>query len=84
MGNRSVCSGRSSTESVDQILDDLGAYVVLDSVAKKLARHPFLAFGLSAAFLSITLPFIVFMMFTIVTVMMTFTGFVIVEGNITR
>lgn len=50
-------------------------------MAKKLARHPFLAFGLSAAFLSVTLPFIVFMMFTIVTVMMTFTGFVIVEGK---
>lgn len=54
---------------------------MLDNVARHLARHPYLALGVSAGILSIALPFIIFMVFAIATVIMTFTGFVIVEGD---
>lgn len=73
--------GRATIESIDQILDDFGAYVFLDKIAKQLAKHPFLAFGASALIISITLPFIIFLIFAIATVILTFFGFVIVEGR---
>lgn len=73
--------GGSTIDSIDQILDDLGAYVFLDKIAKQLAKHPFLAFGASVLIISITLPFIIFLIFAIVTVIVTFFGFVIVEGK---
>lgn len=63
------------------MLEDLGAYLFLDRIAKQLARHPFLAFGASALIISITLPFIIFLIFAIATVILTFFGFVIVEGK---
>lgn len=74
-------AGISAIDSVDQILEDFGAYIFLDKIAKQLARHPFLAFGASALIISITLPFIIFMIFAIATVILTFFGFVIVEGK---
>lgn len=45
-------------------------------------QNDFIGFGISTAILSITLPFIIFMIFTVVTVMMTFIGFIIIEGTI--
>lgn len=60
----------------------MGAYEILDSIVQQLARHPFLAFGMSICFLSFALPFIIFMIFAIATVIMTFTGFVIIEGTL--
>jgi len=71
---------RHSTKSVDRTLDEMGAYELLDSIVQQLARHPFLAFGMSMFFLSFALPFIIFMIFAIATVIMTFTGFVIIES----
>lgn len=53
----------------------------MDKVAKQLARHPFLAFAISALIISVTLPFIIFLVFAIATVILTFFGFVIVEGK---
>lgn len=72
--------GRLITERMDQTLEDIGAYILLDNIARHLARHPYLALGVSAGILSFALPFIIFMVFAIATVILTFTGFVIVEG----
>lgn len=63
-------------------MDDLGAYEMLDNIVQQLAAHPFLAFTVSICFLSFALPFIIFMIFAIATVIMTFTGFVIIEGTL--
>lgn len=63
------------------MLEDYGAYEILDFIITQLSRHPFLAFGMSICVLSCALPFIVFMVFAIATVIMTFTGFVIIEGK---
>lgn len=73
-------TGFSALESIDQLLEDFGVYVFVDRIAKQLAKHPFLAFGASALIISVTLPFIIFMVFAIGTVILTFFGFVIVEG----
>ncbi|KAG4078269.1 hypothetical protein HA402_012979 [Bradysia odoriphaga] len=72
----------SAFDTIDEILENIGAYVFLDTIAKQLAKHPFLAFGISALIISITLPFIIFLIFAIATVIMTFFGFVIVEGTL--
>lgn len=72
--------GRTTTERIEKCLDDIGAYVLLDNIARHLARHPYLALGVSAGILSFALPFIIFMVFAIATVIMTFTGFIIIEG----
>lgn len=71
-----------SSKSFDSFLDHYGVYEVLDTIIQHLSRHPFLAFGMSICVLSCALPFIVFMVFAIATVIMTFTGFVIIEGKI--
>lgn len=73
-------SGRTWSSSLDQTLETYGAYEVIDFVVQHLTRHPFLAFGMSMCVLSCALPFIIFMIFAIATVIMTFTGFVIIEG----
>jgi len=73
---------RNSTKSFDRTLDDYGVYEILDTIVQQLARHPFLAFGMSICILSCALPFIIFMVFAIATVIMTFTGFVIIEGTL--
>lgn len=73
--------GRNWSSSLDQILEQYGAYEVIDFVVQHLSRHPFLAFGMSMCVLSCALPFIIFMVFAIATVIMTFTGFVIIEGK---
>ena len=73
--------GRNSSKSIDRVLDDYGAYEAIDMIVQQLARHPFLAFGMSICILAMTLPFIIFMIFAITTVIMTFTGFVIIEGR---
>lgn len=74
-------AGRSSSKTIDRLLEDHGAYELLDFIITQLSRHPFLAFGMSMCVLSCALPFIVFMVFAIATVLMTFTGFVIIEGK---
>lgn len=74
-------SGRNWSGSFDQMLEQYGAYEVIDYVVQHLSRHPFLAFGMSMCVLSCALPFIIFMVFAIATVIMTFTGFVIIEGK---
>lgn len=73
-------SGQNCSGSLDQTLEQYGAYEVIDYIVQHLSRHPFLAFGMSMCVLSCALPFIIFMVFAIATVIMTFTGFVIIEG----
>lgn len=63
------------------MLEDYGAYEIIDFVVQHLTRHPFIAFGMLICVLSCALPFIIFMVFAIATVVMTFTGFVIIEGQ---
>lgn len=75
-------SGRSTSKTIDRMLEDYGAYEILDFIITQLSRHPFLAFGMSICVLSCALPFIIFMVFAIATVIMTFTGFVIIEGKL--
>lgn len=66
---------------MDNLLEDYGVYEILDYIVTQLSKHPFIAFGMSICVLSCALPFIIFMVFAIATVIMTFTGFVIIEGN---
>lgn len=73
--------GQTWAGSLDQTLEQYGAYEVIDWIVQHLSRHPFLAFGMSICVLSCALPFIIFMVFAIATVIMTFTGFVIIEGQ---
>lgn len=77
----SLFAGRSYTKSFDSILEDYGAYEIIDFVIQHLTKHPFIAFGMLICVLSCALPFIIFMVFAIATVVMTFTGFVIIEGQ---
>lgn len=72
---------RYSSKTIDRLFEDYGVYEILDFVITQLSRHPFLAFGMSICVLACALPFVVFMVFAIATVIMTFTGFVIIEGE---
>lgn len=73
--------GRNYSKTFDSLLERYGAYEILDWIVVHLSRHPFIAFGMSICVLSCALPFIIFMVFAIATVIMTFTGFVIIEGQ---
>lgn len=74
-------TGRNGTSSFDLTLEQYGVYEIIDWIVQHLSRHPFLAFGMSMCVLSCALPFIIFMIFAIATVIMTFTSFVIIEGQ---
>ncbi|XP_055298538.1 uncharacterized protein LOC129566524 [Sitodiplosis mosellana] len=73
---------RTGTSSFDLTLEQYGVYEIIDWIVQHLSRHPFLAFGMSMCVLSCALPFIIFMIFAIATVIMTFTSFVIIEGTL--
>lgn len=74
-------AGRTYTKSFDSLLERYGAYEIIDFVIQHLTKHPFLAFSMLICVLACALPFIIFMVFAIATVVMTFTGFVIIEGQ---
>lgn len=54
----------------------------MDNFSGVLARHPMLTFVLIAAFVCIALPCIAFFVFAAATVIMTFMGFVLIEGTL--
>ncbi|KAJ6635517.1 hypothetical protein Bhyg_14103 [Pseudolycoriella hygida] len=79
---RSMCPSGSVTDIVDRALDDFGVYLFLDKVGQKVAKHPFIAFLCSTIILSISMPFIIYLVFCMATVIFTFFGFVVLEGTL--
>lgn len=84
--NKTICYklfllGEDAIRILNELMRSLGLYDAFDWLAKHLAKHPILAFGISAATLSIALPFLIFTLFALATILMTFTGFVVIEGT---
>lgn len=52
----------------------------LDMAAVYLVKHPIMTLILSAVALCCVIPVLMFVVFTVLTVMFTFTGFIFIEG----
>jgi hypothetical protein len=52
----------------------------LDMVAVYLVKHPIMALFLSAVALCCGIPILMFVVFAVLTVIFTFTGFILIEG----
>lgn len=74
--------GKTIHRAIASHLDDLGLSSVLDNFSGVLARHQVLTFILISAFVCIALPCIAFFVFAAATVIMTFMGFVLIEGTL--
>ncbi|XP_023299030.2 uncharacterized protein LOC111681475 [Lucilia cuprina] len=64
------------------IMVDLGGYQLFDRFAQWCVQHPHLAICLLAAGLVASLPVLLFMAFALSTIVMTFTGFLVLEGTL--
>lgn len=74
--------GIETPSALKTLLADIGLETILDRTARHIARHPCLTFVLATVFLCMALPFVLFLLFACVTVAITFTGFVLVEGTL--
>lgn len=77
-----ICLGNVIHRAITTHLDDLGFSNALDNFAGVLARHQVLTFILVLTFVCIALPCIAFFVFATATVIMTFMGFVVIEGTL--
>lgn len=74
--------GKTIRKTGHKILIDFRFYETVRCVSKVLARHPFLSLALSGLFIILSLPFILFTMFAVTTAIITFMGFIMVEGTL--
>ncbi|XP_055390170.1 uncharacterized protein LOC129619110 [Condylostylus longicornis] len=63
-------------------LQRIGAYEVLESVAQMSAKHPYLALVVSVLIATFVLPFLIIFGFALLVVILTFTGFILIEGTL--
>ncbi|KAL5275819.1 hypothetical protein ACFFRR_001576 [Megaselia abdita] len=66
----------------DRLSTELGLYEKLDKLARLSAKHPYWALGITITLASILLPFLIILAFGISTIVMTFTGFILIEGTL--
>uniref|UniRef100_A0A023EI01 Uncharacterized protein n=1 Tax=Aedes albopictus TaxID=7160 RepID=A0A023EI01_AEDAL len=70
---------------VDMMNDLIRRYRVREiaiETYEALRNHPLLALSIAAAICCLSLPFVIFVFFTLCTAIMTFTGFVLIEGTL--
>lgn len=58
-----------------------GIYSAIDKVAQLSARHPFVALCISISLLVTLLPIVIVAGFAVMAIVMTFTGFILLEGK---
>lgn len=62
-------------------MEDLGGYQLFDRMAQWCVQHPQMAICVLAACFVAVLPLLLFVTFALSTIFMTFTGFLVLEGN---
>jgi hypothetical protein len=73
-------SGQQIVLVAQQIMRELHIYEFLDMVAVYLVKHPIIALFLFAMALCCGIPVLMFVVFAVLTVIFTFTGFIFIEG----
>lgn len=68
--------------TIHYVMNDLGGYQLFDRCAQWCVQHPQLAICLLAAGIVTALPILLFVAFAFSTIVMTFTGFLVLEGKI--
>lgn len=64
----------------ESTMTNFHVYEIFQQIAKVLKDHPFIALGVSGIIISFCLPFLMFFIFAVTTGVMTFMGFVFLEG----
>jgi hypothetical protein len=72
--------GKQIVSVAQQIMRELHMYEFLDMAAVYLVKHPIMTLFLSAVALCCVIPVLMFVVFTVLTVIFTFTGFIFIEG----
>nr|CAD7595787.1 unnamed protein product [Timema genevievae] len=73
--------GRRVSRYTQRVLKDHHVYEHIDELGVYMAKHPVIALVVFAVVISCGIPVLLFLVFAVVTILLTFTGFVIVEGT---
>nr|CAD7444953.1 unnamed protein product [Timema bartmani] len=72
---------RRVSKYTQRVLKDHHVYEHIDELGVYMAKHPVIALVVFAVVISCGIPVLLFLIFAVVTILLTFTGFVIVEGT---
>jgi hypothetical protein len=73
-------TGQQIVSGTQQIMRELHVYEFLDMAAVYLVKHPILALFLFSVALCCGIPVLMFVLFAVLTVILTFAGFIVIEG----
>nr|CAD7460413.1 unnamed protein product [Timema tahoe] len=73
---------RRVSKYTQRVLKDHHVYEHIDELGVYMAKHPVIALVVFAVVISCGIPVLLFLIFAVVTILLTFTGFVIVEGTL--
>ncbi|XP_069672438.1 lipid droplet assembly factor 1-B [Periplaneta americana] len=80
--NRAVLLWQQVVMIAQQIMAELHIYDFMDMAAVYMVQHPVMALFLLAMALCCGIPILMFVVFAVISVILTFTGFIVIEGTI--